>query len=274
MTITLLALGISALVWPVARPGERRMRALIETARLVRPATSPRRRAGITVPAGRVGFVMGVGSGVVAAMWRGPVVGIAACAAAGLVSACMARAAARRAAVRHDRDLSGALRLLRAELDAGSSGQAALSAAAAVAGAHQPAFEACARAARDGDDLLVAVDGRPVQAELVTLAQAWQLADGLGVPLADVLGRVDEDVQARRSQARVVASALAGPRSSAALLAGLPVLGILLGTAMGARPLGVLFDAPSGRLLLCVGVLLDVAGVVWTDRLIRSAERS
>jgi tight adherence protein B len=164
--------------------------------------------------------------------------------------------------------------MVRAELDVGSSGAAALTAAATVAGAHAGAFAAAGRAVADGTDVVAAVVAAAADSELIVIAQAWQLAAELGVPVAEVLARVDDDVQARRDQARAVASALAGPRSSAALLAGLPVLGIGLGLAMGARPLEVLFDTRAGPLLLLAGCGLDAAGVLWTARLIRSAERS
>ena len=276
MTVALLALGLSVLAWPAPRRGELRLRGLIDANRLAGPVASLRRRRILAVPSRGAAITGGGVAGLAASAWRGPVVGLAAGAATALVAVSVARAATRRIAAMQDRDLSIALRLLRAELDVGSSGGSALRAAAVVAGDHRPAFDACAQAARDGDDPLAAMSrvGGHIAPELTRVVQAWSLADALGVPLADVLARVDEDVQARRAQARVVASALAGPRSSAALLAGLPVLGILLGTAMQAHPLGILFDTPGGRLLLCVGVLLDVAGVVWTGRLIVSAERS
>jgi hypothetical protein len=35
----------------------------------------------------------------------------------------------------------------------------------------------------------------------------------------------------------------------------------------------VLLETSAGRILLCVGVLLDALGVMWTARLISSAER-
>lgn len=276
MQVALLALCVSILAWPAPRRGEVRLRGLIDARRLAGPVASWQRRRIVAVPSRGAAITGGVVVGLAASVWRGPFVGLAAGAVAALVSVCVTRTATRRIAAMRDRDLSAALRLLRAELDVGSSGVSALAAAAAVAGAHRPAFDACAQAARDGVDPLAAMSSAagPVAPELIRAMQAWSLADALGIPLADVVARVDEDVQARRSQARVVASALAGPRSSAALLAGLPVLGILLGTAMQAHPLSVLFDTPGGRLLLCAGVLLDVAGVAWTGRLIVSAECS
>ncbi len=89
-----------------------------------------------------------------------------------------------------------------------------------------------------------------------------------------MLARVAADLAAADMQRRTVAVALAGPRSSALLLSGLPLLGIALGAAMGARPVPFLLGDPLGRVLCCVGVLLDAAGLLWMRRILRVAARS
>ena len=68
-------------------------------------------------------------------------------------------------------------------------------------------------------------------------------------------------------------SAVAGPQSSATVLALLPILAVGLGAGMGADPLGLLFGTATGRLLLCTGAVLDAAGVLWTLRLVERALR-
>jgi len=274
MTLALLAVAAAVLVWPATRRADLRLRRLVDAARLA-GATAPVARRGRRLPAVPprwAGLLVAAAAGVVAFAWRGPAVAIAVGVAAAVIARSITRAAVRRDALARDRDLSAALRLLRAELDVGSRPEPALLAAASVAGTYRSAFEAGARAVRDGTDIVAAMSGGDAPPELVLIAQAWALADVTGAPLADVLGRVDDDVQARRAQVRAVASALAGPRSSAALLAALPALGIVLGTAMGGRPLAVLFDSAGGRWLLCVGVVLDAAGLLWTSRLVTSAE--
>jgi tight adherence protein B len=275
LIVALVAAAAALAVWPARPPAERRLRELTATSRLAGSAGAPRRRhLRAAVPSRGWNLGMAVAAGLLAAMWHGAVVGVAAAAATAVCLSGMVRTVRRAQARARDRELSAALRVLRAELDVGSSGPVALRAAASVAGGYRSAFEACARAVAEGDDVVVAMSGGAGGDDMVMIAQAWQLATELGVPIASVLARVDDDVQARRAQRRAVAAALAGPRSSGALLAGLPVLGIVLGAAMGARPLHILFDTAAGRLLLCAGVLLDVAGVAWTTRLISSAERS
>jgi tight adherence protein B len=277
MTLTLLAMGLAVLVWPAPPRSEPRERRLIQTARLAGPSTvQPARRW--RAPAVSAPAAILLVSAVVAAVayaWQGAAPGVACGVTAGAAVGSVLRARARRALRMRDRDLSAALRLLRTELDSGARPASAVAAAATVAGDLRPVFERAAVAEQNGDDVVGAVVGTamPVPRELLSMLHAWRLAGSTGAPLADVLARVDTDVQARRAQARAVASSLAGPRSSAALLAGLPVLGIALGAAMGAHPLAVLFHSSGGRLLLVGGVLLDVAGVAWTSRMITMAER-
>jgi tight adherence protein B len=109
--------------------------------------------------------------------------------------------------------------------------------------------------------------------ELRLLGRAWSVASASGASLVDVLTGVADDLAARLEQADAVAAALAGPRSSAMLLAGLPVLGIALGSAMQARPVQFLLGDHLGRSVLLAGVALDAAGLLWTRRLARGGER-
>ncbi len=103
------------------------------------------------------------------------------------------------------------------------------------------------------------------------LSAAWQVRLGCGAPLAEVVAQVCGDVELRRKRGRAVDTALAGPRSSSALLAGLPLVGAGLGVAMGADPGRFLFSTSTGSLVLLVGIGLDVAGWLWTEAMVRRA---
>ncbi|NUT48346.1 MAG: secretion system protein, partial [Saccharothrix sp.] len=74
------------------------------------------------------------------------------------------------------------------------------------------------------------------------LAKAWHVSAKHGVALADVLDATRSDLDQRAAFARQVHARMAGPRASAAVLAGLPVFGILLGDLSGARPLHTLIE--------------------------------
>lgn len=111
----------------------------------------------------------------------------------------------------------------------------------------------------------------PGGGQSAAVAAVWAVSERSGAPAAAVLDRVEQDLRAREHQHREVAAQLAGARSTAALLAVLPVLGIGLGAAMGARPLDVLFGTPAGQVALVVGTGLDALGVLWTLRIITAA---
>jgi tight adherence protein B len=110
-------------------------------------------------------------------------------------------------------------------------------------------------------------DGAPLEAVIA----AARVADELGAPLATVLDQVAAAIAAQAEAAADVEAALAGPRSSARVLAWLPVLGVLLGTMLGADPVGALLGGGLGTAAGCLGVVLMLAGRWWTSALLRRA---
>lgn len=113
--------------------------------------------------------------------------------------------------------------------------------------------------------------GSVVADELSRLAEVWSVAETRGLPLADLLQAARSDLQGRsRFRARADAG-LAGARATAAVLAGLPVLGIGLGQLMGAAPVRVLAGGGLGSALLVAGTVLVALGLAWTDRIVDRA---
>jgi tight adherence protein B len=137
------------------------------------------------------------------------------------------------------------------------------------------------------DDALATIGelGREVQREMAGLARladddplarvalTWPISARTGVPLMALLTQVRADLAAREETDREVRAGVAGAQASAVLLAGLPVLGLLLGAALGGAPLAVLFGSRPGRLLLDAGLIFDAAGVLWTRRIVAGAQR-
>lgn len=103
--------------------------------------------------------------------------------------------------------------------------------------------------------------------ELRRVAAAWTLAERHGVALAELMDAVRADLDASARLSGQIKAQLAGPRSTAGVLAGLPLVGVLLGQAMGADPWTVLTGTPLGQVLLVVGVGLGCAGVAWSGRI-------
>jgi tight adherence protein B len=116
--------------------------------------------------------------------------------------------------------------------------------------------------------VLRGADSPSLRPSLGRLAHAWSLGDRHGIPLADLLDAVRADIEQRIRFAAGVQAQLAGPRATAAVLAGLPLLGLGLGQAVGAAPLQVLAGTAAGQVLLVVGTALACAGVLWSARLV------
>jgi tight adherence protein B len=108
---------------------------------------------------------------------------------------------------------------------------------------------------------------------LSRVAACWRVAATSGTALAPVIERVGDALHDEIDLARDVESSLAGPRSTIRLLAGLPIIGLVLGAAIGARPLSFLLDAWAGRGCLTVGVGLDLLGIAWAGRIAGHALR-
>jgi tight adherence protein B len=168
--------------------------------------------------------------------------------------------------------------VLASELRAGRAPHVALLAAAEVAsGPTGELLRAGAASAAVGGDVaqvLVRAQGCGAPELLRGLGACWAVCAGTGSGLAAAVERLEEaqrDAQARR---RAVRAELAGPRATARLLSGLPLLGIALASALGASPLHVLVHTTVGRVCLLLGTALDALGVLWTRRMARRAEGS
>jgi tight adherence protein B len=107
---------------------------------------------------------------------------------------------------------------------------------------------------------------------LGAVAACWQVAVDGGAGLAAALDRVAGALRAEADQRDDLRAQLAGPRSTAVLLALLPVFGLVLGTGLGADPSAVLLHTPAGLVCLAAGALLEWGGLAWTARIIRGAE--
>jgi len=121
-----------------------------------------------------------------------------------------------------------------------------------------------------GGDVAVALraDARaPGCALLAQVSACWSVAQGTGAGLAESLRRAveaDRDDDEVRTQ---LSAHLAAPRATARMLAGLPVLGLLLGIAMGGDPIPWLLGTPLGFACLVGGAALTALGLFWTSRI-------
>ncbi|MFD6551952.1 type II secretion system F family protein [Streptomyces sp. NPDC058398] len=164
---------------------------------------------------------------------------------------------------------------LAGEVRAGRQPGEALLAAArdsdGLAGA-QPLVLAAARFGGDVPGALTEAARQPGADGLVGLAACWRVAVDRGAGLAAGLDRLEAALRTERDQRADMRAQLAGSRSTTSMLAGLPVLGLLLGTALGADPLHVLLHTGPGLGCLLVGGVLEGVGLWWALRIVRGAE--
>ncbi|GAA2566649.1 hypothetical protein GCM10010435_44960 [Winogradskya consettensis] len=111
----------------------------------------------------------------------------------------------------------------------------------------------------------------PIRGRLGELtAAAGRLAGETGAPTADLVDRIEADARtADRARARANAEA-AGTRMTALLLAVLPLGGLAIGYGLGTDPLRVLLHTSAGAICAIAAALLQTAGLLWSNHLIRS----
>lgn len=211
----------------------------------------------------------------VAVPLAGPVAGLAAAVGAALLARALARhrEGARQAAVLAavTRSVAG----FAAELRAGRPPVEALDAVARTAPAAVAApLRAAARSAALGADATAALEisGATIPA-LGRLAACWRVSARSGAGLADVADALAEDLRASIRRRRELAVEVAASKATARLLACLPLVGLALGGSLGARPVHFLLHTPIGAAVLTGGLLFDVLGLLWIDRLVRGVER-
>lgn len=102
---------------------------------------------------------------------------------------------------------------------------------------------------------------------------ATRLSDDLGAPLAGVLDRIASAVAADEEAEGERRAALAGPRATARVLAGLPLLGLVLGGLLGADPVAVVLSGGLGTTAAVLGVTALLLGRWWTSALLARAAR-
>ncbi|HTX94725.1 MAG TPA: type II secretion system F family protein [Mycobacterium sp.] len=238
--------------------------------RRLSPVTAKHRRLGLVGPRGAACLTVGVGCAAVVLL---PLTTTLAVAVVGATAALRyRRRRAIRRAMHEGKTLEGALDLLVGELRVGSHPVRAFCVAAdETAGRVAVSLRAVAARARLGADVAAglrsAASASALPAHWDRLAVCWQLCTDNGLAIATLMQAAQRDIAERQRFSARVSSNMAGARATAAILAGLPVLGVLLGQLIGARPLSFLLSGQAGGWLLAVGSTLACGGLLWSDRI-------
>jgi tight adherence protein B len=170
------------------------------------------------------------------------------------------------------RELETAIDVLVGELRVGAHpAQAFAVAADETAGPVADSCRAVAARARLGADVTAGLrsvaETSALPAQWARLAVCWQLAAEHGLAMSTLMRAAQRDIVERQRFSGQVSSAMAGARATAAILAGLPVLSVVLGQLIGADPAAFLLAGHVGGWLLVVGVTLVCGGLLWSDRI-------
>jgi tight adherence protein B len=265
MSGALLAAALAVLFWPDRRTARRRR--LREVTGI--PAAAARRRGFAELP---VPLTAALLSAAVAAVLSTPLVaGLTAGTAFLGARSWDARHREQRDAARM-RHLTEGLGALAADLRSGRSLDAATE-AAVEACADAEGGAALARALRNPGGLPPVHPDPEFGRALARVSAGVLLSARTGCSLTAITAAVEDDLRARQRHRLELRTATSGPRASAMLLAGLPVLGLAMGGGMGADPWTVLTTTGPGQVLLVAGALLELAGLSWSARLVRRALR-
>lgn len=218
---------------------------------------------------GTVGAVVVVSVGVPPARL---VVMITACGVGWFVMRQVQAERARRRAMKQRDAVAEALGLMAAELRAGVLPRRVVTSLAL----DFPFLEAAARTADLGGDVssaLLTASREPGRELLVDLAGAWMVAERSGAPLARILDRLEASTRDDREIEREVQAGVSPARATGRLMAVLPLVGLMMGSGMGADPVALLTGTLPGALCLAAGATCACVGVAWVNRIAAAAER-
>lgn len=153
-----------------------------------------------------------------------------------------------------------------AELRAGADPVGAL--VAAESAAPRPVAPGALVAVRSGADVAAALERDAGVGTLMRgVAACWSVAQGSGAGLAAALLSLADSARAAEAVRRELHAGLAEPRATAVVLAGLPLVGLAMGVALGADPLSWLLGTTAGTAVLALGIALECVGAWWAWRI-------
>lgn len=171
----------------------------------------------------------------------------------------------RRRYARQRADMSSALGIAIGELQAGAQLQQALKTATAQVTEPQLRHALTAVALQQTPS-----DSAHIPA-IELLESGRQISETTGMSLVGILRHIRDRLdQEQRHQART-AAALGGAKTTAIILAILPICGLFMGFALGVNSIAILLSTGIGNLLLIAGLCAECAGLVWNNRIIERA---
>ena len=182
------------------------------------------------------------------------------------------RLRARRQAARQRAESATMLTLIVGELQAGATMGAALTACLPTLTEPELRREitVAARRCATGGSAGAELEQSPILA-LSLMGHAWRIAETNGMALAGVLDNIRHRIDHQNRHESRTKAALQGANATAIVLALLPLLGMVMGHAIGVNVPAFLTGGGVGGLILIAGVSAECAGILWSDHIIQKA---
>ena len=92
-----------------------------------------------------------------------------------------------------------------------------------------------------------------------------------GASISQPLSNLASAMIRNRAQEQLLASELASTKATVLVLAGLPIIGFVLAMMLGSQSITWLFATSGGRTCLMTGLALELCGLLWIKRLLKTA---
>ncbi|NEG90033.1 pilus assembly protein [Bifidobacterium aerophilum] len=114
--------------------------------------------------------------------------------------------------------------------------------------------------------------GQQIESVATELAAAVRLSESSGCPAVRCLEVVADSYRRARLLDDLRAQAFAVPQATVKLLSALPLITVMLGELLGAKPLSFLFGSTQGATCLGLGMCCYAAGVAWMRAMLRDMD--
>lgn len=106
---------------------------------------------------------------------------------------------------------------------------------------------------------------------LIACVNLLEISAKSGSSINEALNQIAQSLINRRKQEQLIATELASTKATMFVLAGLPIVGAVMGLILGTDSITWLFGSTGGRMCLILGLVLELIGWLWVKKLLDSA---
>jgi hypothetical protein len=98
-------------------------------------------------------------------------------------------------------------------------------------------------------------------------ASLWQVCENNGAALSPALNQFAQQIRVEKELRQELSSSMSGAKLSAWVLAGLPLIGIVLAAFLGVNSLEWLANSKIGNFNIVAALILEVIGIIWVKKI-------